>query len=316
MTRPFFTVFTPTYNRARYLPRVYRSLVAQTFTDFEWLVVDDGSTDNTRELVQGWKKDSPFPVHYFWQPNQHKKVAFNRGVREARGEMLVVIDSDDELVPHSLAIFHAHWMAIPVQYREQFAGVGGLCVDDTGDVVGTQFPVSALDCSLLDAVHRYRMRGEKFWFTRVDVLLQFPFPEDVSGYVPEGVVWMQIALRHKTRFINEVVRIYHQDAQADQIMSRPQQLQAPGTALYFRFFFALAWPWFRFDPIIFMRAAIHFTRYYLHARKNPFRDAVALPGCWLLLLFMPAGWLAYLYDSACGRNVGLQIRSLLRRRRP
>lgn len=316
MTRPFFTVFTPTYNRARYLPRVYRSLVAQTFTDFEWLVVDDGSTDNTRELVQGWIKDSPFPVHYFWQPNQHKKVAFNRAVREARGEMLAVVDSDDELVPHSLAIFHAHWAAIPEHYREHFAGVGGLCVDDTARVVGTRFAISPLDCSLFDAVHRYRMRGDKCWFTRVNVLRQFPFPEDVPGLVPEGVVWMQIASRYEMRFVNEVVLSCHQDARRGQLSRQPEQHHAVGIALYFQFFFALAWPWFRFDPMTFMRSAIHFTRYYLHARKNPFRDAVALPGCWLLLLFMPAGWLAYLFDSACGRNVGLPVRSLLRRRWP
>ncbi len=71
------TVFTPTYNRAHLLPRVYGSLIRQTFTDFEWLVVDDGSTDHTVELIARWQQEVPFPIRYVWQPNQYKKVARN-----------------------------------------------------------------------------------------------------------------------------------------------------------------------------------------------------------------------------------------------
>ena len=88
--RHLFTVLTPTYNRAHTLARVYDSLCAQIFQDFEWVVVDDGSTDNTRELVEHWCQTAVFPINYVWQPNQHKKTAFNRGVREARGELVGV----------------------------------------------------------------------------------------------------------------------------------------------------------------------------------------------------------------------------------
>ena len=82
-----FTVFTPTFNRACTLHRVYESLSAQTYRDFEWLVVDDGSSDDTRKLIDTWERQARFPLRYIYQPNQGKHVAFNRGVREARGEL-------------------------------------------------------------------------------------------------------------------------------------------------------------------------------------------------------------------------------------
>lgn len=91
---PTFTVFTPTYNRAHTLLRVFSSLQAQTFQDFEWLIVDDGSTDGTEELIKHWGSESHFPVRYFKQENRGKHVAFNRGVREATGQFFLPLDSD------------------------------------------------------------------------------------------------------------------------------------------------------------------------------------------------------------------------------
>ena len=80
-----FTVFTPTFNRAYTLPIVYESLKKQTFRDFEWLIVDDGSTDNTRDLVETWQKEAKFQIRYFWQKNGGKHRARNFGVSQAQG---------------------------------------------------------------------------------------------------------------------------------------------------------------------------------------------------------------------------------------
>jgi glycosyltransferase involved in cell wall biosynthesis len=90
-----FTVFTPSYNRARTLPRVYESLQRQTLRNFEWLVMDDGSTDDTRQLVTRWQAESNFPIRYIFQENQGKPAAFNHGVQEARGKLFLTLDSDD-----------------------------------------------------------------------------------------------------------------------------------------------------------------------------------------------------------------------------
>jgi glycosyltransferase involved in cell wall biosynthesis len=100
-----FTVFTATYNRAHTLHRVYESLKEQTYRQFEWLIVDDGSTDTTRTLVETWQQEANFLISYYYQENQGKHVAINRGVQEARGEYFLIIDSDDTCVPQTLERF-------------------------------------------------------------------------------------------------------------------------------------------------------------------------------------------------------------------
>src|SRR5579883_1323984 len=105
-----FTVLTPTYNRVGYLGRVYESLCAQTFRDFEWIIVDDGSTDGTQELVSSWKPF--FPIRYTWKPNGGKHTAVNVGVAMAAGEFTLILDSDDHCIPHTLERLDYHWKQI------------------------------------------------------------------------------------------------------------------------------------------------------------------------------------------------------------
>ena len=92
------TLLTPTYNRARLLPRLYESLRRQTSENFEWVIVDDGSTDGTHNVVEEITRHCPFPIHYHYKENGGKHTAVNKGVREARGELVFIADSDD--LPH------------------------------------------------------------------------------------------------------------------------------------------------------------------------------------------------------------------------
>lgn len=213
MAGPRFTVFTPTYDRAHTLPRVFHSLSVQTFRDFEWVIVDDGSRDGTRDLVAGWARSAPFPIRYLYQANAGKAAATNAGVVHAHGELFLIADSDDEFLPQALERFAFHWDAIPAAERDRFTGVTALCCDGAGRPVGDRFPVSPLDSDSLELLYRYRVRGEKWGFHRTDVIRRFPFPS-VAGtrHTPEDVVWRAIARRYKTRFVNEVLRVYHQDA--------------------------------------------------------------------------------------------------------
>src|SRR5216684_1317229 len=110
--RYVFTVFTPTFNRSLTLSRVYESLRLQTFRDFEWLIVDDGSTDGTKGLVEKWQAESAFAIRYIYQENQGKPAAFNHGVQEARGELFLTLDSDDACVPQALERLKCHWDGI------------------------------------------------------------------------------------------------------------------------------------------------------------------------------------------------------------
>ena len=206
---PTFTVFTATHDRAHLLQRVFDSLERQTYRDFEWLIVDDGSTDGTDSMVRDWALRADFPVRYVRQPHSGKHVAFNRGVREARGRLFLSWDSDDGAVPEALERFKVHWGSIPADRRARFSAVTALCMDEHGRPVGDRFPRDITDSEPLELYFRYRTRGEKWGFQRTDVLLEFPFPEPPGvSFVSESIVWFAIARRFKTRYVNEYLRIY------------------------------------------------------------------------------------------------------------
>lgn len=200
---PKITVLTPTFNRARLLRRLYESLLAQTERDFEWVVVDDGSSDATRDLVEGWVPKSPFPLVYTWQENSGKHVAVNRGVRIARGELLLILDSDDWLVPHALERAWYWWNSIGAFERRRYAGVAGLCAFPSGEIVGNRFPQDVLDSDSVEIRVRYRIKGDKCEVWRTAVLREFPFPEDLGRFVTEALVWNRIAQFYKLRYVNE-----------------------------------------------------------------------------------------------------------------
>jgi glycosyltransferase involved in cell wall biosynthesis len=203
-----FTVFTPTFNRRETLTRAYRSLCAQTFRHFEWRVVDDGSTDGTDELFASLVVEADFPIAYTRQENAGKHVALNRAARDARGVLLATLDSDDEYVPTALERFLWHWESIPEPMRSGFAGVAGLCVDQSGDVIGTRFPEDVLDSDYLEIRAKHGVKGDKAGFATTASVLEFPFPElEGERFVTEALVYNRIARRYRVRFVNEVMMI-------------------------------------------------------------------------------------------------------------
>jgi glycosyltransferase involved in cell wall biosynthesis len=293
-----FTIFTPTFNRAHTLHRVYDSLRAQTFRDFEWLVIDDGSSDNTRELVESWKQQARFPVRYIHQPNQGKHVAHNRAVREARGEFLIPLDSDDACVPEALERLKYHWDRIPATQRHRFSAVTCHCIDERGRLVGTRFPQDVIDSDSLEIRYRHKVKGEKWGFQRVDVLRKFPFPEpkDVR-FVTEGYVWRAIARQFKSRYINEVLRIYYcYDAdQSLRLANRPRLLNVEATRLVLREVLVRDLNWFRFAPLTFVRDAAKYGRFAFNCSMSPLEQAVELKNFWARLLWFITLPIAYLY---------------------
>ena len=303
-----FTVFTPTYNRAKTIHRVYESLCAQTFRDFEWLIVDDGSTDNTRELITRWQVDATFPIRYIYQQNQHKKVAHNCAIQAARGELFLSLDSDDACKPNALECLWWHWQAIPALERQQYSAVTALCEDETGKLVGSHFPTEAgkawLDSDSVELSFRYRVKGEKWGFQRTDVLREYPFPCDgIQGLVPENIVWEAIATHYKTRFVNESLRIYH--AGSDQITRtvRPDQ-HALGHALAFKSSLEHGARYFFYSPIVLLDLAMSFVRFNAHVQQQkltPIQVQGWLPNA-LLMLMKPVGYLRFLLD--CHRLKG------------
>ncbi len=271
-SNPLFTVFTPTYNRKVVLHRVYKSLLRQTFRDFEWLIIDDGSMDGTKELVESWQNDPAtwFPIRYCWQKNQHKKAAHNHGVREAHGELFLPLDSDDYCTQDALKRLAFHWFEIPEAERDGFSAVTALCTYENGAIVGDRFPCEQwIDSDSMEIRYRYGITGEKWGFQRLDVLKQFPFPENIPGHVPEGIVWSQIARHYRTRFVNEPLRIYCQDESGDikQLTSHGSaKKDAVGSLFWKQQVLSDEIAYFRYKPINFVLDAARLTRFYCVAR--------------------------------------------------
>jgi glycosyltransferase involved in cell wall biosynthesis len=207
-TSPLFTVFIPCFNRAYALPRTLESVSGQTFRDFEILIVDDGSTDNTKELIQEWQSRHRIPLRYIYQENQGKHSAYNLAAKEAQGELLVLLDSDDIMLPDALCILAENWHAITPELRVEFAGVEGLCADSQGRLHGDLFPDDVIDSNYLEITQRFGVKGEKRHAIRTDVLQQFPYPI-VPGerHIRPSYVWKRIAHHYKFRYINKVIQV-------------------------------------------------------------------------------------------------------------
>jgi glycosyltransferase involved in cell wall biosynthesis len=221
----YFTVFTPIYNRRHCLHRVWDSLCAQTDQDFEWVVIDDGSTDGVETLLAEYQAQAKFPMTVLSQVNQGKHVAWNRAVSIARGQFFVPADSDDEFVPETLQRFKEIWRAIPLKHQSRFSGVNVLCRDQNGKLIGTQFPADLFVSDNLELSYRYKVTGEKWGCIRTDLLKMRPFPGNVgSGYFPESWIWNWLALSYRGLCANEVLRIYHVNAGVS-IMTRSVTLE-------------------------------------------------------------------------------------------
>lgn len=205
---PFFTLFIPTYNRAHTLGRALESVGCQSFRDFEVIVVDDGSTDDTPALVQSWIERDLFPIRYLRQTNQGKHAAHNAAVELARGELFMTLDSDDSLLPDALAKLKRHWDAIPSADRPAFAGVTGMCLNEDGSLSGEPYSDAVIDSDYLAIFSRCRMNGERREALRVDVLREYPYPRfEGEKHVRPTLILRRMAHRYKLRFTNEVLQV-------------------------------------------------------------------------------------------------------------
>lgn len=207
-SRPLFTVFVPTYNRAALLPKALDSVLQQTVSDYEILVVDDGSSDDTRDVIESWSRQTGVPVRYYYQPNGGKHRAHNRAVDLAEGELLMVLDSDDRLLKNCLEIVREAWLGIPHTKRQEFAGVEGLCINSAGELHGTPFPSDRFDSTYLEVVGLYNVKGEKRNALRLDVLKRFRYPDiPAEKHVRPSFIWKRISHHYKMRFINSPLQI-------------------------------------------------------------------------------------------------------------
>lgn len=191
------TVFTPVYNRAHTLPRTYESLLAQDCKDFVWLIVDDGSSDNTAELVRSWQaQDNGFEIRYLYKENGGMHTAHNKAYENIDTELNTCIDSDDCMAPDAVEKILCKWEQVK---HLGFAGLIGLDSDLNGNLIGKGFPEGLTETTLV-GYYAAGGSGDKKLVYRTDVINQYPpYP------VFEGERY--VALAYKYRLIDQDYRL-------------------------------------------------------------------------------------------------------------
>lgn len=219
------TVFTPTYNRAHLIGRLYDSLRAQTFRDFEWLVIDDGSSDGTEKLFDVWKEDSnDFVIRYVYAENKGKMKEMNAAMELAEGELFFTVDSDDRLTPDALEKIDAWEREMPKD--GSFCGLAGNMGYSETKSNNLVLPQTYVDTSLFQRLRESEdpcIGADRAWVFYTDVYRRYKFPEfEGEKFIAEAVSWNRMAHDGlKLRCFNDIIYIFEQlDGGLTNTMSR------------------------------------------------------------------------------------------------
>lgn len=205
---PTVCVFTPTYERAYTLPKLYESLVEQTSQDFTWLIVDDGSTDGTGDLVRSWQDEGRINIDYVYVENGGKPRAINRGVERTDSPLFFVVDSDDWLVPTAIEHILGKWAEI--QREERYAGIVALRGTDASTPMDTWMPQGAVNVKYWDLFETMGFRGDTSLIHRTEVLREYPY--DVAPgeiFIAETSVYYRLDERYDMLADNSILTICH-----------------------------------------------------------------------------------------------------------
>ena len=205
------TIFTPTYNREKTLPRLYESLLHQNSNDFEWLIVDDGSIDNTKKIIDSFQAEKKIKIRYIYQKNQGKSSAYNLGVKNAKYNLFFCVDSDDFIGNNVI---------------DEINKVNEIIIDKM-DVVGIMGYKKNISCdkkniktvpkdylTVSELYRRYHFNDEIALIYKTNLLIDYPFPV-IKGekFIPEGYLYDQLDLIGTCYFIKN--NIYYYEYQSD-----------------------------------------------------------------------------------------------------
>ncbi|MBU2921209.1 glycosyltransferase family 2 protein [Winogradskyella psychrotolerans] len=273
-----FTVFTPVYNCENSIKKVHDSLLKQTFKDFEWLVINDASSDESHEVISKIVETSPLNINYVNNiENKHKMSCFIQSIKLAKGEFLLTFDGDDECYPNALEFFNNEYEEIPDELKPKVAAVTALCEDQYGARVGDLFPEDPFYCNTFEARIAGKIIGEKWGFTKTDVLRSIIVnPRMLNyGFVPESMIWDPVASNgFLTKCVNKILRIYHVGVEGS-IMNTPMTARSAfGTVLkglaVFDWFFD---KYFFKSPIFFLKTIYITIRSTLYL-EYPLKDYI------------------------------------------
>ena len=283
-------MFTPTYNRAYCLHKGYEALCRQTSKDFVWIIIDDGSTDNTKELVDGWiKNDNGFTIRYIYKENGGMYTGYNAAIALAETELMVCIDSDDYMPDDTIEKIISFWN----EHRDEgYAGIIGLDSFESGEILGDKFPEQK-SINLIDlATGKYKLdnRDRKIvvrteLYKSVAPMKVFPGEKDFNPHI----MHLQISQEYDFLIMNEVLCVveYQPDGMTNTVFK--QYLRSPRSFRETRMFDMSI----KHAPLAFtIRKTIHYVSSCIISGEPCVSDS---PRKVLTVLLYPAGWLLTQY---------------------
>jgi len=301
-----FTLFTPVFNRAAVIERVWRSIQNQAFRDFEWVCVDDGSEDGSLRKLESYQANANFPVLIIkHERNSGKHIAWNHAVAVAKGELFVPCDSDDEFDSDTLEFFSRQWDGLTNVERNRASGINVLCRHaESRELVGSLFPHSPMWSNNLELFYRFRVTGEKWGCIRTDVLKKWEFPL-TQGCFGESYVWYSIARQYQALCFNKILRTYYSD-QGNKLSAKvPRVERLPAMYDYACWHIRENWDYIKMQPVRLVGEGSNvFLRAFLLDRGLA-EPRVRLQGTRAGLfwpLFAMVGWLRFLKMKSPERN--------------
>ncbi|MDQ0198787.1 glycosyltransferase family 2 protein [Neobacillus ginsengisoli] len=290
------TVFTPTYNRAYCLNNCYQSLLNQTCTDFVWLIIDDGSTDNTLELVNSWIKENKIEIKYHRQENQGMHGAHNTAYELIDTELNVCIDSDDYMPEKAVEKIVNFWSKFG---SEKVSGIIGLDADSDDRIIGTKLPKDIIKSTLFDLYYKHGVSGDKKLVYRTDLTRKYPYPIfNNEKYVGLAYKYYMLDKEYEMLLMNEVLCCVEYLPDGSSLNMFNQYRKNPrGFAFYRKELMKLPFTSSSFK----FRQAIHFVSSSL--MSNNWRFLSETPYKIHTFLAIPFGILLFLYISTKTRTV-------------
>lgn len=283
------TIFTPTYNRESLLPRAYASLKRQTCKNFQWLIIDDGSQDNTRTLIDSYKQENEIDIVYIYQENRGQYYATNTAITNARSELFAFLDSDDYL--SDSAVERLIYYFEQIRDDESYAGVAGLKAYFDGRCVGGEVDYDILNCTNIDYRYKFRYTGDKYECFKTELIKQHLFPTYDGKYAPNALLWNRMSNKKMLRFFNEKLYFceYVEGSMSSTIVKN-RQSTPDAYLLHYSELSKYNIPlWLKF------RAAINFWRFAPYSEKSISEKIKQLGVFKTLFSFIP-GFLMYLRD--------------------
>lgn len=202
------TIFTPTYNRAYLLVNLWESLCRQSNLNFIWLIVDDGSTDETRQMINEWKTKAPFEITYVYQSNGGKHTAHNKGVDLCKTPLFMCVDSDDTLTANAIDLIYSYWRKSSTEEN-----IVGWCTrrgDFNGKPVRDRnWPQNEPQISCIDLFERNNFRGETALIWKTNYLKRHCFPVIVGeNFITEFVLYYQLSFHAKLQLKNDIFYLF------------------------------------------------------------------------------------------------------------